>query len=68
MECFDIWIMFISPQFSLSPAYCATCDLVFSTYRYDFAKPGVTFVKTMFHWHAHAVGDLCFTTDGEYRV
>lgn len=32
--------------------------------RHDFGKPDVAVVKTMFHWHAHAVGDLCFTTDG----
>ena len=25
----------------------------------------MTVVKTTFHWHAHAVGDLCFTTDGQ---
>ena len=54
VECFDLC------EFT----YYAICVLVL-VYRYDFARRGVTVVKTTFHWHAHAVGDLCFTTDGQ---
>ena len=38
--------------------YTCTC-------RYDFAKPNTHVVQTKLHWHAHAVADLCFTSDGE---
>lgn len=33
--------------------------------RYDFAGSDGKAVTTKFHWHAHAVRDLCFTTDGK---
>ncbi|XP_064402757.1 WD repeat-containing protein 75-like isoform X3 [Halichondria panicea] len=35
---------------------------------YNYAERGTEVVKTTLHWHAHAVGDLCFTTDGTYLV
>ena len=31
--------------------------------RYHFGE-GDSVTKTTLHWHAHAVGHLCFTTDG----
>ena len=33
-------------------------------YRYDVAMQDREVVVTTFHWHAHSVRDLCFTTDG----
>lgn len=32
--------------------------------RYDFARSDTKVVMTTFHWHAHGVADVCFTTDG----
>ena len=33
--------------------------------RYDFARRDSKVVSTTLHWHAHAVADICFTTDGQ---
>ena len=32
--------------------------------RYNYGSTKDSLVKTRFHWHAHAVADLCFSTDG----
>ena len=36
--------------------------------RYDFGRPHSKVVVTTFHWHAHSVWDLCFTTDGAFCI
>ena len=36
--------------------------------RYDFGRPHLKVVVTTFHWHAHSVWDLCFTTDGAFGI
>ena len=33
--------------------------------RYDFARSDAKVVMTTFHWHAHSVAEVCFTSDGE---
>lgn len=35
-----------------------------SAFRYEFGKSESAVVTTVYHWHAHAVADLHFTTDG----
>ena len=37
-------------------------------HRFNYAHKDTDVVKTTLHWHAHAVADLCFTTDGTYSV
>ena len=41
---------------------------VISGCRYDFGRPHSKVVVTTFHWHAHSVWDLCFTTDGAFHI
>ena len=36
--------------------------------RYDFARSDAKMVITTFHWHAHSVADVCFTSDGKLHV
>ena len=33
--------------------------------RFDFARPDAKVMVTTFHWHAHGVANVCFTSDGE---
>lgn len=51
------------PVVSVLQWYCVGGQPVVSAYRYDFSGDCEVVVTTL-HWHAHAVGDLCFTTDG----
>ena len=33
--------------------------------RYDFARSDAKVIMITFHWHAHSVAEVCFTSDGE---
>ena len=46
---------------------CVVCAGYFDC-RYDFGRPHLKVVVTTFHWHAHSVWDLCFTTDGAFGI
>ena len=49
------------------PADISLCGLILVALfnRYDFALPDKKEAVTTLHWHAHAVANLCFTTDGK---